>query len=90
RLLRMSDAWAAFMHRWIVRIVSVIGAGSALAEIARSLGLNSAAHLALMKVVALAGHILISILILQCAKPVGELIRQRFAARESLRMFGNA
>jgi len=90
RLLRMSDAWAAFMHRWIVRIVSVIGAGSALAEIARSLGLNDAAHLALMKVVALASHILISILILQCAKPVGELIRQRFAARESLRMFGNA
>ncbi len=90
RLLRMSDAWAAFVQRWMVRIVSVVGAGSALAEIARSLGLNDAAHLALMKVVALAGHILISILILQCAKPVGELIRQRLAARESLQMFGNA
>ncbi|MFM0315800.1 mechanosensitive ion channel [Paraburkholderia nemoris] len=90
RLLRMSDAWAAFVQRWIVRIVAVVGAGSAIAEIAQSLGLNDAAHLALMKVVALAGHIMISILILKCRKPVGELIRRRFAASESLQMFGNA
>ncbi|MEZ0604027.1 mechanosensitive ion channel family protein [Paraburkholderia sp. IW21] len=90
RLLRMSDAWAVFVQRWMVRIVSVVGAGSAVAEIAQSLGLNDAAHLALMKVVALAGHVMISILILQCAKPVGELIRKRFAARASLEMFGKA
>ncbi|MEA3128265.1 MAG: moderate conductance mechanosensitive channel, partial [Paraburkholderia sp.] len=90
RLLRMSDAWALFVQRWMVRIVAVVGAGSAIAEIAQSLGLNDAAHLALMKVVALAGHIMISILILQCATPVAELIRRRFAARESLQMFGNA
>ncbi|PRY08779.1 mechanosensitive ion channel family protein [Paraburkholderia sp. BL25I1N1] len=89
RLLRMSDAWAAFMQRWVVRIVSVVGAGSAVAEIAQSLGLNDAAHLALMKVVALAGHVMISILVLQCANPVGELIRKRLAARKSLEMFGN-
>ncbi|SIO69533.1 Small-conductance mechanosensitive channel [Burkholderia sp. GAS332] len=90
RLLRMSDVWAVFVQRWIVRIVAVVGAGSAIAEIAQSLGLNDAAHLALMKVVALAGHIMISILILKCAKPVGELIRNRFAASKSLQMFGNA
>ncbi|AXF17057.1 mechanosensitive ion channel family protein [Paraburkholderia caledonica] len=90
RLLRMSDAWAAFVHRWVIRIVSVVGVGSAIAEIAHSLGLSEAAHLALMKVVALAGHAMISILILQCAKPVGELIRQRMVARKSLEMVGNA
>jgi small-conductance mechanosensitive channel len=90
RLLRMSDAWAAFVHRWVIRIVSVVGVGSAIAEIAHSLGLSDAAHLAFMKVVALAGHLMISILILQCAKPVGELIRQRMAARKSLEMVGNA
>ncbi|HZZ14204.1 MAG TPA: mechanosensitive ion channel protein, partial [Paraburkholderia sp.] len=90
RLLRLSDAWALFVQRWVVRIVSVCGIGSAFAEIAQSLGLNDAAHLALMKVVALIGHIMISILILQCASPVGELIRKRFAARASLEMFGNA
>lgn len=90
RLLRMSDAWAVFVQRWIVRIVAVVGAGSALAEVAQSLGLNDAAHLALMKVVALAGHVMLSILILQCGKPVGELIRKRFATGKSLEMFGNA
>ncbi|HEY0231804.1 MAG TPA: mechanosensitive ion channel domain-containing protein, partial [Dokdonella sp.] len=89
RLLRMSDAWAAFVQRWMVRIVSVVGAGSAVAEIAQSLGLSDAAHLALMKVVALAGHVMISILLLQCANPVGELIRKRVAARKSLEMAGN-
>ncbi|CAE6724047.1 mechanosensitive ion channel family protein [Paraburkholderia haematera] len=90
RLLRTGDAWAVFVQRWIVRIVAVVGSGSAIAEIAQSLGLNDAAHLALLKVVALAGHIMVSILILHCAKPVGELIRKRFAARKSLAMFGNA
>jgi moderate conductance mechanosensitive channel len=90
RLLRMSDAWAAFVQRWIVRIVSVVGAGSALAEVAQALGLNDAAHLALLKVVALAGHVMLSILILQCARVVGELIRKRFAAHLSLEMVGNA
>ncbi|WP_454807384.1 mechanosensitive ion channel domain-containing protein [Paraburkholderia fungorum] len=90
RLLRMGDTWAVFLQRWIVRIVAVVGAGSAIAEIAQSLGLNDAAHLALMKVVALAGHIMISILILRCAKPVGDLIRKRFAASKSLEMFGHA
>lgn len=90
RLLRMSDAWAAFVQRWIVRIVSVVGAGSAAAEIGQSLGLSDAAHLALMKVAALVGHIMISILILQCAKPVGDLIRERAAKRKSLEMLGSA
>ncbi|WP_144141809.1 mechanosensitive ion channel domain-containing protein [Paraburkholderia sp. BCC1884] len=90
RLLRMSDAWAVFVQRWMVRIVSVVGAGSAVAEIAQSLGLSDAAHLALMKVVALAGHIMISILILQCARPVGELIRERAAKRKSLEVLGGA
>ncbi|MBB5446585.1 MULTISPECIES: mechanosensitive ion channel domain-containing protein [unclassified Paraburkholderia] len=90
RLLRMGDAWAAFVLGWIVRIVSVVGAGVALAEVAQALGMNYAAHLALLKVVALAGHVMISILVLRCAKPVANRIRNRFAAHESLEMFGNA
>ncbi|WP_082904838.1 mechanosensitive ion channel family protein [Paraburkholderia ginsengiterrae] len=89
RLLRMGDAWAVFVQRWIVRTVGVVGAGSALAVVAQSLGLNDAAHLALMKMVALAGHVMISILLLQIARPVGERIRRGFAARESLQVLGN-
>jgi small-conductance mechanosensitive channel len=90
RLLRMGDRWAAFVFGWIERIVGVVGAGVALAEVAQALGLNDAAHLALLKVVALVGHVMISILILRCAKPVGNRLRKRFAAHDSLEMFGNA
>ncbi|MFT4070277.1 mechanosensitive ion channel domain-containing protein, partial [Paraburkholderia sp.] len=90
RLLRMGDAWAVYLLGWIERIVGVVGAGVALAEVARALGMNDAARLALLKVVALVGHVMISILILRCAKPVGNRIRKRFTAHESLQMFGNA
>jgi small-conductance mechanosensitive channel len=90
RLLRMGDAWAKFILDWIVRIVSVSGAGVALADIAQALGMNDAARLALLKVVALAAHVMISILVLRCAKPVANRIRNRFATHESLQMFGNA
>jgi moderate conductance mechanosensitive channel len=88
RLLRMGDAWAAYVFDWIVRIVSVVGAGVALAELAQALGMNDAAHLALLKVVTLVGHVMISILVLRCAKPVANRIRRRFSAHESLEMFG--
>ena len=90
RLLQMGSKWAAFTQRWVLIIVSVVGAGSALAEIAVALGLNEAAHTALMKVVALTGHVMISLLILQCRRPVAARIRVRCAASPSLAVFGNA
>jgi moderate conductance mechanosensitive channel len=90
RLWQMDDAWAAFTQRWVVIIVSVVGAGSAFAEIAVALGLSEEAHLAFMKVVALAAHLLIVLLILQCRVPIAARIRERSAASDSLAMFGNA
>jgi small-conductance mechanosensitive channel len=90
RLLRISDYWARFLHRWIILITSVIAAGSALLDVAVSLGLSNDADLALMKVVALIGHVLISILILQCRRPVGAYIRAKIGGRQTLRMLGNA
>lgn len=90
RLLQMGDAWAAFLQRWVVMIVTVVGAGSAFAEIAVALGLKEAAHLAVMKVVALVAHVLVVLLILQCRTPVAARIRKRFARSPSLAMFGNA
>jgi small-conductance mechanosensitive channel len=90
RLWQMDDASAAFTHRWVVLIVSVVGAGSVLAEIGVALGLSEEAQLAFMKVVALAAHVLLALLILQCRKPVATYIRTRFAANRSLAMFGNS
>jgi moderate conductance mechanosensitive channel len=43
-----------------------------------------------MKVVALAAHLLIVLLILQCRVPIAARIRERSAASDSLAMFGNA
>jgi small-conductance mechanosensitive channel len=90
RLLQMGTPWAAFTQRWAVIFVSVVGAGSALADTAVVLGLNEDAHLALMKVVTLVGHIMIALLILQCRRPVATRIRARSAASTSLSVFGNA
>ena len=90
RLLQMGTAWATFTQRWAVIFVSVVGAGSALADTAAVLGLNEDAHLALMKVVTLVGHVMIALLILQCRQPVASRIRARSAASGSLSVIGNA
>ena len=44
RLIQISDDAARFAHDWLVRIVCVAGAGSALAEAAEPLGMTDAAH----------------------------------------------
>ncbi|CAB3749997.1 mechanosensitive ion channel family protein [Paraburkholderia humisilvae] len=77
RLFRMPDRWAIFVQRWVIWIVSSIGGGIALVEIALALGLSESAHLALVKLVALAGHVLLSVMILQCRKPVAQAILAR-------------
>lgn len=90
RLLHIGDTWAAFAQRWIRRIVLVIGGCSAVVETAGSFGLSDAGHVALMKAVALVGHVMVSILILQCSRPVAAWIRAQSAGRPSLAVFGNA
>jgi small-conductance mechanosensitive channel len=90
RLLRMSYDAAAFAQRWVVRIVSVVALGVALTATAFALGLNEEAYLALMKVVALVGHVMISIWILQCRKPVTARVRRAFAGSPSFAIFGQA
>ncbi len=77
RLLRVPDSWALFMQRWVIRVVSVIGAGGAMIQIATALGLSDAAHLPLVKLLALVGHVMVSIMILQCRAPISALLRER-------------
>lgn len=89
RLLFFSDHWAAWLQRWIVRIVVIAGAGAAVAETAAALGLNEGAHAALMKVIALIGHVMIAVMILQSRKPVAAWLRERSAHRQSLSIAGN-
>ncbi|RQR35720.1 mechanosensitive ion channel protein [Burkholderia sp. Bp9143] len=90
RLLHISDAWAAFAQRSIARIVIVVGACTAAVEIAASFGLSDAGHVALLKAVALVGHLMISALILRCRQPVAARIRAAGEDRPAFAMIGNA
>ncbi|WP_034176940.1 mechanosensitive ion channel domain-containing protein [Burkholderia ambifaria] len=90
RLLHISDAWAAFAQRSIARIVIVLGACTAAVEIAGSFGLSDAGHVALLKAVALVGHLMISALILQCRQPVAARIRAAGEERPAFAVIGNA
>lgn len=89
RLLFFPDHRAAWLQRWIVRIVVMAGAGAAVAETAAALGLNEGAHAALMKVIALVGHVMVAMMILQSRKPVAAWLRERSAHRQSLSIAGN-
>lgn len=90
RLLHISDAWAAFAQRSIGRIVIVVGACTAAVEIAANLGLTEAGHVALQKAVALVAHVMISVLILQCRRPVAARIRAIAHDRPTLAAVCNA
>ncbi|MCA8031773.1 mechanosensitive ion channel [Burkholderia arboris] len=90
RLLHISDAWADFAQRSIARIVIVVGASTAAVEIAANFGLTEAGHVALLKAVALVGHVMISVLILQCRRPVAARIRAAGADRPTFTVVGNA
>ncbi|HHX4057958.1 MAG: mechanosensitive ion channel domain-containing protein [Burkholderia contaminans] len=90
RLLHISDAWADFAQRSIARIVIVVGACTAAVEIAANFGLSDAGHVALLKAVALIGHLMISALILQCRLPVAARIRAAGDDRPSFTMIANA
>ncbi|VWD16823.1 mechanosensitive ion channel protein [Burkholderia lata] len=90
RLLHISDAWADFAQRSIARIVIVVGACTAAVEIAANFGLSDAGHVALLKAVALVGHLMVSALILQCRQPVAARIRAAGDGRPSFKMITNA
>ncbi|ABB12300.1 mechanosensitive ion channel domain-containing protein [Burkholderia lata] len=89
RLLHISDAWADFAQRSIARIVIVVGACTAAVEIAANFGLSDAGHVALLKAVALVGHLMVSALILQCRLPVAARIRSAAEDRPSFTMIAN-
>jgi moderate conductance mechanosensitive channel len=82
RLVPMSETWAAFTQRWVVRIVAIGGVGGALGG-AVPLGMNEDAHLALVKLVILFAHIALAVMILQCRQPVADAIRKSADERGS-------
>jgi len=90
RLVHISDAWASVAQRSIARIAIVVGALTAAVEIAASFGLSDASHIALLKAVALVGHLMVSVLILRCRQPVAARIRAAGEDRPTAAMVSNA
>ena len=81
RLVPLSDYFATFAQRWMTWLVIVGGVGGAL-NAAVPLGMTEDARLALVKVVALIGHVLLAIAILRCSRPVAVTIRHaKFRSR---------
>ncbi|WP_322012296.1 mechanosensitive ion channel family protein [Paraburkholderia sp. J12] len=83
RLIPFSDTSAAFAQRWTVRIVAIGGVGGLL-NAAVPLGMTEDAHLALVKVVTLIGHLALAVMILQCRRPVAAAIRRSAPKNGSL------
>jgi small-conductance mechanosensitive channel len=75
RLVPLSDEWAAYAQRWVVRIVAIGGVGGAIGA-AVPLGMTEDAHLALVKLVTLIGHLALVVMILQLRRPVAEAMRK--------------
>jgi small-conductance mechanosensitive channel len=75
RLLRLDDQSALMAVRWVRRIAVVALFGYALTEVALLFGLYRVAHDALLKLVALAVHLMLVLVVLQYRAPVARLIR---------------
>ena len=89
RMLPLGDTWASFSDNWVLRLVFVLGIGVAVAETPVSLGLTAEAHLGIEKAVALIGHVLIAVLILDIRRPVADWLRSKCAKKGLLRFLAN-
>ncbi len=77
RLIQCQDAVAAYIERWVRRIAVVAVFGFALAEVGLLFGLYRSAHIILLKLVGLAVHIMLIVVVLQCRQAVARRLRPR-------------
>jgi small-conductance mechanosensitive channel len=75
RLMHVSDESAAYLVIWVRRVFAVAAFGYAAAQIGILFGLPQAADDAFLKAVALVGHLLLVVVVLQCRRSVAERIR---------------
>jgi small-conductance mechanosensitive channel len=74
-LFTMREETAAYIEIWTRRIVALGVTGIAIANVALLLGLYRGGYLAIIRLVMLAVHLLIVVVILQCRSPVAKAIR---------------
>jgi small-conductance mechanosensitive channel len=81
RLLHIPDRGAAFIRRWVRRIVAVIVCGYVLATLALFLGMSPVLEIGFLHMLGLAVHLLMVWAILACRKPVARWIAGRPGGR---------
>ena len=74
-LFTMREETAAYIEIWTRRIVALGVTGIAFANVALLLGLYRGGYLAIIRLVMLAVHLLVVVVILQCRRPVAKAIR---------------
>jgi small-conductance mechanosensitive channel len=89
RLVQVSGETAAYIEIWVRRIAFVAVYGAAVAESLLLLGLQPAAHDALLKLVSLVVHLFFVVIVLQCRSAVAERIRAPETSRGALAVLRN-
>ncbi|WP_315833788.1 mechanosensitive ion channel domain-containing protein [Bradyrhizobium prioriisuperbiae] len=74
-LFTVSEETTAYIDIWMWRITTVGAFGFAIANIALLLGLYRPGYFALLRLVMLAVHLFVVIIILQCRRPIARAIR---------------
>ncbi len=77
RLLRLSDAAAAYLMRWAWRLTIPAVFGFAFASAGVLLGVGQEGHDAFLKFVSLILHVMLIVIVLQCRKKVARRLRAR-------------
>jgi len=77
RLIHVTDGAAAFTVRWVRILVVVASLGWATVETGMLFGLYTAAHEALLKLVALVDHLALVVMVLQLRAPVAAKLHAR-------------
>ena len=86
RLVPLSDDAAGYLTRWVRRIAIIAIFGYAATEVGLLFGLYRVAHDALLKLVVLAVHLCLVIMVMQKRRRVAELIRGRRDAPGAMAM----
>jgi moderate conductance mechanosensitive channel len=74
-LFQVRAETAAYIEIWTRRVVTVAVSGIAFANVALLLGLRRGGYMTVLRLVLLVVHLFIVVIILQCRKPVADIIR---------------
>jgi moderate conductance mechanosensitive channel len=75
RLFHLNDEAAAYLMRWIRRLILIAVLGYAIGEVGLLLGLSDLAHDAMQKAIGLALHLCIAVMVIQNRLMIGQWLR---------------